>query len=159
MIRTLAIAFVLISLPLASVANEPSLGDAHGKEHTYHPNVIGVFAGVTSESRREEAFTLGIEYERRLSERIGVGAVVERATGDLDFWVYAVGIALHEGPWRFFAGPGIEDSDAHGNEFLFRVGVEYGWHVGSVEIAPQVDLDFVDGETELVVGLVIARGF
>ncbi len=154
---------MLLALPSAVFANEPAHDDkhpeAHSEEHAFHRNVIGVFAGVTSESRREEAFTLGIEYERRLSERFGVGGLVERAMGDLEFWVYAVTFAYHEGPWKFYGGPGIEDSDAHGNEFLFRVGVEYAWEVGSYEIAPQLDVDFVDGEHELVLGLVLARGF
>lgn len=37
---------------------------AHEASHDYHSNFLGVFAGVTDEGR-EEAVTLGIEYERR----------------------------------------------------------------------------------------------
>ena len=138
---------------------EDAHGGAHAEEHGFHSNVLGVFVGLTSEERRENAFTFGLEYERRVSESFGVGALVERAAGDLDFWVYAIPFAYHTGPWKLYVAPGIEDSDAHGSEMLFRVGAEYAWEAGDYEIAPQLDLDFVDGETEVVVGVVFARGF
>ncbi len=133
--------------------------EAHGEMHDFHPNVIAMFVGVTSEDRREEAFTLGLEYERRLNRSFGLGVIAERASGDLDFWVFAVPFAWHNGPWKLYAAPGIEDSDAHGSEFLFRVGVEYGFEVGGFEISPQLDVDFVDGEEALVFGVTIGKGF
>ncbi len=75
------------------------------------------------------------------------------------FNVYAVPFAYHTGHLKIFIAPGIEDSDHHGREFLLRLGVEYGFEVGNYEIAPQFDIDFVDGEEVLVLGLVIARRF
>ena len=117
-------------------------------EHEYHNNYLALFVGVTSEDRRDSAATVGLEYERRLSETFGVGALIEHAYGDLDFTVYAVPFAYHAGPWKLYAAPGIEDSEHHhGNEFLFRLGVEYGFAVGRYEVAPQFDIDFVEIDT------------
>jgi hypothetical protein len=139
----------------------PAMAQHHDDtEHEFHRNYLAVFVGITSEDRRESATTFGIEYERRLSERFGIGGLVEHAFGDLDFTVYAVPFAYHSGPWKLYAAPGIENADHHsGNEFLFRLGVEYGFQVGRYEVAPQFDVDFVNGEEVLVLGITFGRGY
>ncbi len=53
---------------------------------------------------------------------------------------------------------GIEDSD-HASESLIRVGGEYAFEVGAWEIAPQINVDFVDGEETVVAGVLIGKGF
>lgn len=54
--------------------------------------------------------------------------------------------------------PGIEDGD-HGNESLFRLGSEYGYEVGTWEISPQIDVDFVNGDQVLVLGVTFGKAF
>ena len=131
--------------------------EAHDLEHEPH-HTIGVFVGNSTEDRRDDrrnGVTLGLEYEYRVSAQYGVGVVVERVFGDLDINVLAVPFAWHRGPWKLYGAPGIETG--HGeNEPLFRVGVEYGFEAGGLEISPQVDLDFVNGERVFVIGLVVA---
>lgn len=130
----------------------------HENAHGHPKNVIAGFVGVTHEGRRENAATFGLEYERRLDNRFGVGVIAERAIGELDFWVFAIPFAFHSGPWKVYVAPGIEDGDL-GSEDLFRVGVEYGFEVGTWEIAPQLDVDFVDGEEVFVFGVTFGKGF
>ena len=155
-IRAYSISLLVASLPAISTAAER--GAEHDDSHADHKNVLAAFVGVTHEGRRENAASLGIEYERRLDERFGIGVVAERTFGSLDFWVFAVPLAYHSGPWKVYVAPGIEDSDL-GSEDLFRVGVEYGFEVGSWEIAPQLDVDFVDGEEVVVLGVTFGKGF
>ena len=154
---------MLLILLAACVAPQAVIAESehgeHAESHDFHRNVIAAFLGVTSKDRREEAFTFGLEYERRFTPSFGLGVLAERATGDLDFWVYAVPFAYHTGRWKLYAAPGIEDSDHHGSEFLFRIGVEYGFEVGKFEVSPQFDIDFVDGEEVYVLGVTIGRGF
>jgi hypothetical protein len=57
-----------------------------------------------------------------------------------------------------YIAPGVEDGE-HGTESLLRLGVEYAFEVGAVEIAPQLAVDFVDGEEVLVLGVVIGKAF
>jgi hypothetical protein len=148
----------LISAPLAvAAAGDHDAGTTHDESHQFHANTIGLFIGVTDEGR-EEAAALGIEYERRINDSFGVGVLAEYASGDLDFWVFAVPFGYHNGPWKLYAAPGVEDGDA-GSEFLVRVGAEYAFEIGEFEIAPQFNLDFVDGEEVWVAGLLIAKGF
>jgi hypothetical protein len=130
--------------------------DAH---HEFHPNMLAVFVGVTDEDRNEDAATLGVEYARRFSESFSIVGVVERTFGDLDVWVYAIPFAYHTGQWKIYAWPVIEDDDGHDTEFLVRLGVEYGFEVGSWEIAPQLNVDLIDGDQLLVLGVAFGKGF
>lgn len=152
-----AASLALVLMPGAACAEDTH--DEHHGSHDFHANVFGVFGGITDEDHHDPAFTLGLEYERRLSAEFGIGVIAERAFGDLDFSVYAVPFAYHAGHLKLYAAPGIEDSRHHGSEFLFRLGAEYGFAVGEYEISPQFNIDFVDGEEALVLGLVFARGF
>ncbi len=130
-------------------------GESHGEGAAHLPgHTLGVFLGDTTEDRRD-GFTLGLEYEYRLSERYGLGLTAEHISGDFDTNVLVAPIALHNGAWKVYAGPGIEDGE-EGTEPLFRVGVEYGFHFGKLEVSPQVDVDFVESEHLLVIGVVLA---
>ena len=147
---------------LAGIASAGAQADgaAHSEEadHAYHRNNVGLFLGGSFEGR-EEAPAIGLEYERRFSERFGIGALVEYTGDDSDFWVAAIPFAFHAGQLKLFLAPGFEDGE-HGTEELLRLGVEYGFAFsGGWEIAPQVNVDFVDGEDVWVVGLLFAKGF
>jgi len=130
----------------------------HETTHDFHPNLLALFVGVTYEGSSENDLALGIEYERRLNESFGVGVLAEHTFGDLDFWVYAVPFAYHTGRWKFYVAPGVEDGK-HGSESLVRLGGEYAFEVGAWEISPQLDVDFVDGDEVLVLGVTFGKGF
>ena len=149
----------MVLLGTGSVFAEGEHGESHGESHSFHPNVFGVFAGVTSETRREGSFTLGLEYHRRFNESFGVGVVAEHVFADHDFNVVAIPFSWYLGRWKLFAGPGFEKSEHHDREFLARAGVEYAIPVGRIEISPQVMVDFVDGDSVLVFGLTFGKGF
>ncbi len=155
-------AFLLVlaicSAPVVSVhAGGHEGGSGDEAAHEFHPNMLGLFLGETFEGR-EEDFTFGLEYERRLNASFGIGVFAEHVTGDLDFWVYGLPFAYHSGPWKAYIAPGVEDGD-HGSEFLLRVGGEYAFEAGEWEISPQLNLDFVDNEELWVLGVVIGKGF
>ncbi|MFT7286653.1 MAG: hypothetical protein ACI87W_000761 [Halieaceae bacterium] len=156
----LGLLLTLPASPLQAAADESSHEVAHGESHdeAFHQNVLAVFTGITHEGRNEDELALGIEYERRLSESFGIGGLLEHTFGELDFWVYAVPFAFHSGPWKLYVAPGIEEKDGERDELL-RVGVEYGFEVGGWEIAPQFDIDFVDGEEVIVLGVTFGWGF
>lgn len=161
--RTIVLLAATIALvPGTLLAEETAHGESqsHGS-HAYHTNILGLFVGVAHEEfgRRENGAAIGIEYEYRFGPRFGIGGIVEHTYGDLDTWVYAIPFAYHNGPWKLYAAPGIEEGEA-GSERMLRLGVEYGFHMGKWEISPQVDIDIVEREGEVyVLGVVFARGF
>ncbi len=152
---------VLAGLVLATAIGSPVCAEEHEEsepQHGHHEQTVGVFLGYATEGKRESGPALGVEYEYRLSYSMGVGAVAEYTFGDLDTLVLAAPVAYHNGPWRFYVGPGIERVDGD-NEFLVRVGGEYGFHRGDWEISPQIDIDIVDGEQVFVIGVTFLWGF
>lgn len=130
----------------------------HESEHDSHKNMLGLFVGLTHEGKRNNGVALGIEYVRRFGPSFAVGAIIERTFADQEIWVFAVPFAYHTGRWKFLAAPGIEKSD-HGNESLIRLGGEYTYEVGDWEISPQFNVDFVDGDTIPVLGVLFGKGF
>lgn len=131
--------------------------ESEPEEYGYHRHVIAFFAGVAHQGARDNGLALGIEYEYRLNDRFGIGTLAEHTFGDMDAWVYAVPFAYHQGPWKLYAAPGLEDGE-HGSESMLRLGGEYGFEVGEWEIAPQIDVDLVDGEKTWVVGVTFGKG-
>jgi len=132
---------------------------AHGHGSDQHKNIAGIFAGVTHGGRRKNAGALGLEYARHITGNFSIGAVAEYTAGDADVWVFAVPFAYTVGHWKMYVAPGIEDGH-HGKEDLVRFGVERAFEMsGGWEIAPQINVDFVDGEDVWVIGAVFARKF
>lgn len=150
---------LLLLQPVYAETGEHEPVPGHEATHDNHRNLVAAFVGVTSKTRRKNGPTLGIGYLRRVTKNFGVGVLVERTTGDLDFWVYAVPFAYLTGPWKAFVAPGIEDSDHHGSELLLRLGGEYAFEFGNWEVAPQLSVDFVDGDQLGVLGVVLGRRF
>ena len=153
---------MLLTLMLVSAVGFAQDEGAHGAEygsgHTFEENTVAFFVGLAKEGSRDNGLALGIEYEHRLNQAFGIGALAEHTFGDLDAWVLAVPFAFHSGAWKFYVAPGIEDSVA-GSESLLRLGGEYGFHRGDWEISPQLDVDFVDGNEIYVIGVTFGRGF
>jgi len=145
------------SLALAQESRGADEQRENSEHSEFHKHVVAFFAGVAHQGARDNGLALGIEYEYRLSSSFGIGALAEHTFGDFDTWVYAVPFAYHRGPWKVYAAPGREDGE-HGGESLLRLGGEYGIEAGKWEIAPQLDLDLVDGEETWVLGVTFGKG-
>jgi hypothetical protein len=124
-------------------------------------NDLSLFIGVTS-SDGESGPSVGLDYERRLSRRFGIGGVIEY-TG-LDFREGVAAVSLNWHSWKeltLLAAVGVEVEREDGSDaFLFRVGAEYGFALGKgFEIAPALNVDFTGDETAVVYGLGFAKKF
>ena len=94
-----------------------------------------------------------------MTDSFGIGVFAEHTFGDDEFTVFGVPFTYKVDRWKFYIAPGIEESDAHGTESLVRLSAEYAFEAGTWEIAPQLAVDFVDGDEVLVLGLVFGKGF
>jgi len=136
------------------------LGEEVEAEETYAAHTVGGFIGLTGSGRRDNGLTLALTYEHRFNQSFGLGAEAERVFGDLDFWLATIPIAYHFGEWKVFAGPGVEKLDGGGTEFLLRIGGEYSIEISdSWEMSPTLALDFVDGDQEIILGVLFGYGF
>ena len=184
-----ALLLALGSLPAASASQEHTTGahegaeEAHeGEEH--HTNRLAVFLGGTH-AEDETQGTIGLEYERHLAGPVGLALAFEYAGGDFREYILGAGVQINPvGGLIFTLGAGLERrpvEEEHGEEpgtdpevevasnevdggkeslFVFRLGVAYEIELGDRwSLAPQFNLDFVDGEVVEVFGVSVGFGF
>ncbi len=121
-----------------------------GEGEAFEANIFEVFLGGTFDDGESNA-SFGLTYERRLKESFGIGGLVEYTNGRE--WVYAVPFTVHIGEsWKVMLAPGFEHAEGE-NNYLTRVGTAYDFKFDGWSLAPEANLDFVDGETKVVVGV------
>lgn len=123
------------------------------------PRHLSLFLGGTEEDQ-ETGGTVGLDYEQRVTDLIGVGAVAEYAGGEVDAWTF-LGVAdIHV--WEGLAiqtGPGLEHIDGT-DWFVYRIGALYEFELGEgVTLSPQVHVDLTAREDAFVAGVAIGRAF
>jgi hypothetical protein len=125
----------------------------------------------------ETLFTIGAEYERKVTARLGLAAGVEYVNGP-DSWVFAMPVVFRPlSAFKLFTGPGFERKTVHGDEdhesedapaeeqkenlFLWRVGTGYSWEFKERYVTdPSFCMDFVHEEDgEWAHALVLAFSF
>ncbi len=150
---------VAACLALASAADAQEMD---WKEHPHHLSVI--LAGTYD--TEDYAPTVGLDYEYRLGERLGVGLVIEHAFDEIDATTLLGVLDLHL--WRGLAiqtGPGVEILDEDGGsgteeEFTYRIGLLYEFEIGRrMTFSPQLHYDITTGENSLIFGGAIGFAF
>ncbi len=164
-LASLGIAVLAAAWPRTSVAQE------HHPE-AFHANHVALFTGGTTESSEglsSTHFSVGLDYERRLSHVVGVGLGGEWVFGgesregligvDVVFRPVA-GLGLAVGPGLEFAKERLGEGGTEVNAGL-RVGILYGFELGhEVSIIPKFFTDFFEGkEPTFVWGLAFGLGF
>ena len=111
---------------------------------------IEVFVGITHDDGENDP-SLGVTYEHRFG-RFGTGFIAEFTKSDRRDSVLAVPFFWHPAdPWRTVVAIGTEYNEGE-NSFLARVGGSYEIEFSGWSLSPEVNVDFVDEGTVLVVG-------
>jgi len=144
------ISFGLLSAPVMAQEAEG------GEEEAFEANVIEVFLGGTFHDGDGNA-SYGLSYERRLMESFGIGGLVEYTDGRE--WVYAVPLTFHvTEAWKLVLAPGFEHEEGE-NTYLTRIGTAYEFKFDGWSLAPEINVDMVDGEAKTVAGVSIGFEF
>ena len=166
--------FTLTGATGLTAQEEPAEVPRHhsGRERETHRNNVGVFVGITAGGEEEgggkndASGTIGIEYERKLSRWLAIGVVAEFVGGQRRDHVGVLPLTISPGRRaKFVVGAGWERSSgsevfAGETEPLVRLGFMYELEVlPGNHISPGLNVDFVDGETLVIVGATIGWGF
>lgn len=164
--KTLVLAGSMLAVAGAASAQAPDPEEGHEMETPY--NVAALFLGNTNE-HHANGFSLGLEYERRVSELIGVGAIVEHAGGDIDSTITIAALYVHPyagllvvlGVGAEFKSAREEDGEeeAATSGIVGRIGLGYEFEFDHLVLVPQVNLDVFEREEAVVVGAVFAYRF
>lgn len=124
-----------------------------------HDKRLGAFLGWSNQSGDSGA-TVGVEFEQRLDELIGLGASLEFAGGDLDSTLLVIPIYFHFlQDWAFVLAPGLYNRSGE-LDGMVRFGADYFLHFdGNWVLVPQARLDLVDGEEVFSLGASFGASF
>ena len=164
-----ALAALTLFTGMDAVAQEE---DAEAEEHG-HDNVVALFLGGAThlgsdDDPNETGFSLGVEYERRLTSRLKLGLLAEYALTDTERnYIAALPLFAHlTERLVLVAAPGIEwavedeGTETHEEaDLLMRFGTIYEVEINNWVFAPQVHGDLVSGHWTLVYGLGLGIGF
>ncbi|SHF44331.1 hypothetical protein SAMN05444483_101126 [Salegentibacter echinorum] len=142
--------------------------DAENNSHT-HKHHIALFNGATTNfSHESTSYTIGLDYEYRISKLFGLGLLGEYIAAESGEFLAGVPFFVH--PYKglkFVAAPMAVFLEEHTSgehkveketEFAFRFGTGYDFHFKGFSIGPDINFDF--GKTEaLNYGLSIGFGF
>lgn len=154
----------ILLLPLASACS--TVGTAEREAQLPHdwrdgPHHFSVLLASTVEDSEESASgpTIGLDYEYRVSDFLGLGTVLEYAFEDIDATTVLAVADLHVTP-QFIVqtGPGVEFRDGD-DEFVYRLGVLYEWERGGYTLSPQLHYDATSGDDAIVFGIALGLCF
>jgi hypothetical protein len=144
--------------------------EMHNKsEHEFHRHHAALIVGNTQNDGNENGLSIGIDYEYRINQWVGLGGLVEYAGGDFEHLLLAVPIFIHpHSNWLLKLAGGAEIHNAHGDheedkrerEWIIRTGIAYQFPLAdNWTIAPEFNVDFSEHETLFVYGISIGFGF
>ena len=139
--------------------------EGHGEAH-HHKNHIAFFVGSTEAEEHhgekgDRDFTIGLDYERRLSRVVGIGGLVDWVVEGNREYLIGVPVFLHVGKHaKFELAPAFQHlTEADENSFVFRTGFHWDFFVGQISLSPAVFYDFTEEQDFFVFGLSIGTGF
>lgn len=157
----LAAAAILVAVlpPLDGAPARAEEAEHHTEGQVEHHQKLNLGVGFTRKEGGDSGFTLAASYDYRFSSPASIGLLGERAFGDVDTWVVGAPVKLYPGGhWVVITMPAVEIHDSE-TEPMFRLGAGYEFEMEGYAIAPEVNANFVDGEVNLVAGIVFGFGF
>jgi hypothetical protein len=150
--------FITVLAVLAALAAAPAFGQ-HEEAHHGHKHHVALFLGNTHDDHGEDAFTVGLVYEYRLTELFGLGAMVDRAGGDIESTLAGGVVYLHPLKNTRLAVVAANEHRDGEDEFVVRVGLDYDIHVFGWDLSPVIEVDLLEHGENWIYGVGLGRGF
>ena len=154
--KVLSIGLGMLGLIFSTLTySEEAVEETHIPHGPHHFSVLLADTHIDGEGNNA---TLGLDYEYRVSSLLGLGTVLEHASGDLEATTLlaVTDVHLYEG-LIMQIGPGYEHRDGD-NVFVARTGFLYEFEYENFTLSPQLHWDYHSGETNAFVAG-IALGF
>ena len=146
-------------------------------DHAFHHHHLAVFVGATtpfnSASGGKTAFTIGADYEYRVTPIVGAMLLFDHVTGrHKRDWLFAAMFAVRPiDALRLATGVGFELADKDVTSggttitqtkayFVWPTRASYDFHAGNFTISPTLGIDLIgETKTNIVYGLGFGYGF
>lgn len=156
----LASAAMLLMLLAANPVQAQTSSEHETSEGFHAPHHLSLLPANTHVRGEGDFASLGVDYEYRVNQLLGLGVVVEHAFDGLDATtVLAVADVHLHGGLIMQLGPGVEFVEDH-EIFVSRVGVLYEFEFGRFTLSPQLHWDYHEHhENAVVAGLAFGFAF
>ena len=145
---TLLTAMILVCAGTLTAQDEEKTKPKHKEDH-YH---ISTFAGFTTNYKGKEGYKLGIEYEWRIEDWIGLGGTFDFTGNDFNIFAFSVGTSFY--PFKFplipAVGVGLKNYNKSKWKPFFRTVLLYDFHIGNFSIGPMVMYDLFPEEKDIM---------
>ncbi|MDX5584087.1 MAG: hypothetical protein QNK20_04030, partial [Aureibaculum sp.] len=158
---------------------EKSQDDGHSDEtRDFHKHHIALFGGMTTNFKHHDnLLTVGLDYEYRLPfghNKFGIGFGAEYLKGDSTEILFELLLIYHPvGGLKFVTAPMFVIVEEHSeggdgtheavetttkNEFGFRFGTAYDFHINDFTISPTVNFDIIGKSPAIAYGITFGIG-
>lgn len=156
----------LVLLIMMAPGTAPAEEAHEGAAHSFHRHHAALFIGNTQNDGSEHGLSVGMEYEYRINQWLGLGGLVEYAAGDFEHLLIAIPLFIHPyEDWLFAVAAGTEihkdeEENKGKRDWLVRTSVGYQFQFGEkYSITPAFHVDFSEHETLFIYGFYIGLGF
>ena len=141
---------ILLALILSIFSNFLKAQSEKPKHHEDHYH-LSAFAGFTTDYKDKDGYKLGIEYEVRLTDRVGLGGTFDFTGADFDIFAFSVGadFYLFRFPLIPAVGIGAKNYEKHWDPFV-RIMLIYDFHFGDFSLGPMVMYDFFPNQKDIM---------
>jgi len=156
--------FLVVSIASAVLAEESH----ESGDHAFHRHHAALIVGAIFDEHGENGTSagIGVDYEYRFNQWLGLGGFAEYAGGDFDHVLLGVPLFIHPYEnWRLAVAAATEiykdeEHDERKREWVVRTGVGYAFHIDDeYSISPEFYVDFSEHETLYVIGLSFGFGW
>lgn len=153
----------------------------HETSHHLHKHHLAIFGGAaTNFNHHLTKPGVGLDYEYRISNPLGIGLVAEIEFTEKESFLYSIPVFYHPvNGLKLYAGPALFSTvehhesesghdDGHGDthaeepkretQFGGRIGIAYDFFIGKVSIGPTVNYAFGPSNA-LIYGINLGYGF
>lgn len=123
--------------------------------HAYYDERLSLSAGIERYGSPASTYALiGAEFEYRFTGMFGAGGLVEYLFSTPGVTRIGLPVFYHplEGDWLFLAAP-IVEFQTGATQAGVRVGTRVPIPLGPIHLIPSLDIDFIGGNENLIVGL------
>ena len=134
-----------------------SQSDEHTSSVGHHH--LSSFAGFTTNYKGKQGYKLGIEYEYRLTELIGLGGTFDFTGNDFEIFAFSAGTTFYPFSFPLIPGIGAGAKRYEGKWDPFaRLLLAYDFHLNKITLSPVLMYDLFPNQKDIM-SYGIAVGF
>ena len=148
--KRIAITMILLFTFLGTIyaQEEEKTKPKHHEDH-YH---LSAFAGFTTNYKGKQGYKLGIEYEWRFKDWMGLGGTFDFTGNDFNIFAFSVGATFYpfKIPLVTAVGVGLKNYDKSSWKDFYRAMVAYDFHLGKISLSPLIMYDLFPNRKDIM---------